>query len=505
MTEHLGHQQPVPPQASVVDADLEVNLGIEQFVQDGMHRLQEAYPDLEALQRPEVTESAHELAQEFAIKPSFFEGADASARMLIFASYADRYARMKNSQGMPQAVAEKTFIANGIFALAKDHTDAFDELKSQLESDKEHNRSDGHSAQVIDKYTQPELTVAMQKAFEDGVLMGTVKEQMGITPENEDPYEIHVLSITTNSDTYGIGRSFPEEGWPSAEDWRKDPDAARIAERDNDYEYKAFDEWKAGLDRNMESFLVDYGANSVPGGFVTNSDGRTLLVLAAPLGEKIVYDDDDENRHSYYDEGDLERDKAIARHEYVHTQGGLNTEGVFFGINFEERRAEYFSGDKQGYQDIKMFCADLKLATGFDVTDYFSKHVKGGDKSDFYAELARYVGLDLLPDVLTAVPKAYFDEQNGKIQREIIEHTGSYAGVIDRLMDRVGDNPDAQAAADQRIEESAQKFADSTLNNFEFVRDYRKRLGSVRFTDTVFDRAEEIRRNREPTVGAGAQ
>lgn len=491
MTEHKAFQQlPLQDHAAL---SMEAHRPVVD-IQTKMVELATQYPKVEGLQDEETIAAARELTDFFEVKPSFFEGEEAQARTLILSSYAKRYADIDKDDPSPANVAEKTHVANGVFILVKEHTDKFGDLKKTLAQEAGHDRTDGNAAEVIDKFTQPELTRDMSEKIErEGMLQG-VRGRLGITDSNEDPFELHVLSITDGSDTYGIGQKYPEEGWPTSEDWRSDPEAARRQSRHMDDVAGAGREWENGLKAKTEKFMLEYGSNAIPGAFMTDSAGRRFLSVSAPYAEKITYNDDQENRFSHYSEDDYAREFAILEHEYTHTQGGLSTEGVFFGINMEERRAEYFSGDKQGYQDIKAFFSDLRIATGFDITEYFDNHVKGGTREDIYAEVASVVGLDMLVEVLTAVPKTYLQDQSSQVNRDVVGHLGSYEGVIGRLKQRAEADPTEAKAMAERLEKSAQLLADTSIEDFDFFRSYRKgSMGSVHFTDAIADKAEQIR------------
>ncbi|MEI6481208.1 MAG: hypothetical protein WCO19_02785 [Candidatus Saccharibacteria bacterium] len=491
MTEQLQYQ-PIPTTEVVSKPELGISL---VDINAQVDIMAQSYPSVEEFSHPELAPAISELVNEFSINPTFFEGEDAQARLVILSSFAFRYATLDKTDPKASNVREKEFIANGVYALAKDYTDAFDDIKKQTEVEAGHSRSEGNTTAVIDRYTQPDLTHDLTEKINNGMFDG-VKSRMGITNDNEDPYEVHVLSITDGSDTHGVGRKISEDRWPTAEEYRDDPVAANLKYDDSTYDLDASRSWLKGLEKRTESFINETGSNAVAAAFVVKNKNRTLLNVSAGYAEKIAYDNDLENRHEYYSENDLIRDSSIALHEYVHTQGGLATEGVFFGINLEERRAEYFAGDMQGYQDVKFFFNDLKLATGFDVLEYFDSHVKGGVKEDIYADIASVVGLDLLPDILTAAPGVYLSNQSGSIHNEIADYTGGFSGVIGRILEKSKTDPALVAEIDKRVEQSAQKLANSTVSDFEFVRSYRKSFGSDHFTDTLFDRVEAIRAER---------
>ncbi len=487
MTETLQFQ---PEHGNVVP---EMQVEGQSIVGERVAALQDRYPNVDGLKHPGLVDAATEIVREFSIKPEFFEGENAEARTLILSSFAFRYAELPKDDASVANIREKEFIADGVLLLAKDFTDDFKLLRKQMDQEAGHDTSDGNAAKVIDKFTNRELSEALEQRIQDGFL-DDIRKRMQITPDNEDKFEIHAISVGGGiTSTYGVGRDLPEG--PTLEEWRNDRAAAIKKNNEIDSDVQAEFDWKRGLEGKGEHFLLEYGANDLPDAFVATSDGRKLLTIAAPLAEKIAYNDDPQNRRPYYndDPSNQEHDDAVLRHEYAHTQGGLTTAGVIFGIGLEERRAEYFSGDKLGYQDIKAFFSDLRFATGYDILDYFDKHPKGGIKEELYADIASKIGLASLPEVLMAVPRNYLENQASEVQRGAMEYMGGYQGVIGRLFDAAKKDPEAMRAVESRIEESAQIFANSKIDDFEFIRGMRKSYGSVHFIDQIIERAVAIR------------
>lgn len=297
-----------------------------------------------------------------------------------------------------------------------------------------------------------------------------------------------------------------EHVYPTSEESRADPKASIARTREIGEERDYIDDWRKGLQANTDRFTTLLNKDSANTAYMTKINGKTKLVVSQPIAERIVYNDDLENRNKVYtnDVETAERDDGrVIRHEYVHTQGGVGLPGLLIGINAEERRAEYFSGDRMGYQDIKYFFRDVRFTTGFSITDFFDKNVKGGTTEGLFAALSAEVGLDMMPEIMMMPPTNYLESQTNSVKQEIVDHLGSFSGVIGRLIGRAEKDPDMAKAMDARIQEYAQVLADSTIDD-EAFNDYvipgNRRNGSVYFIDDIAQRSAAIRAARGQKV-----
>lgn len=436
--------------------------------------------------------SGKEIIKLFEIQPELF---DDLGRSLVFTAVAKRWVSNKNPV-TPKGKAEQTFLSDTIGLLAYEYSPNLNEAKSQIE--KEANLPDeGRLIQIYERFTDKQLTTELEKAIKDG-LLNEVKSQMGVNSQNEDPYEVKVLSITT-------GNSLETAGLTSSE-YPKDLDfitpegqqAARQADIEWQTEHNAVKAWEQGLLEKGDQFAqsLNRDKNFAPA-FVTRFGGKTLLCISAPFAEKILYPDITKNS-TYYDEDYRKRDMAILEHEYAHTQGGLNIDNdVLIGIGLEELRAEHFSGNKQGYQEVKGFFMDYAVVTGQKVQDLIDNQEKGGQKAEIYGKLAEEVGLELMLETILVSPNNYLTEQSNPFSREIQNYLGGYDGVIGRIMDQ-----QVYAGKQADIDSRIVKWADIIAKGIDLDVwvSMRKKSGLNVVTDLVAEKAKRIKASDNSTT-----
>ncbi|MFZ1852108.1 MAG: hypothetical protein WAU15_07765, partial [Nitrosomonas sp.] len=155
----------------------------------------------------------------------------------------------------------------------------------------------------------------------------------------------------------------------------------------------------------------------------------------------------------------------------------------------EERRAELFSGDKHGYHDIKTFFQDIRLITGFDITDTLKSRVKGGETHEIYGDIATRVGLDMLVKIVTAFPRNYVQEQSSEVLRNMDEYLDGYDGITRELYNKIAEDPEAVEAMGKRIDESINRMNPASI---EFILNMRKVNGSNFGTSLMEKRLKSI-------------
>jgi hypothetical protein len=383
-------------------------------------------------QREAIERGGQALIEAFAVDPDFF---DSKVHTLFFASLGQRYANLEDGRDeltTDAYVKEKEFIGCATAMLVLDKSGDYKSFKSLLDSDELVDAATKEN--VFNHFTNRQVTEELRRAIGEG-LLDEVKARMGITSENEDPYEVRVLNIGQNLALQGMSPTRPKGSGDSNE--------AHYEEIAADYE-----KYEAGLEANTEAFRKSIGLHSeVPPAWVTTVGGKRTLCVPLPVIEKILYRD--QLPAAEYSESDRQRDIGVLEHEYVHTQGGLNLDHeIYYGIALEERRAEFFAGDRTGYDDIKAFFMDLAGVTALNIYKAFPKHPKGGDIENFYVAIAQDLDLQATLQLALVAPESYIKD-GGDLQQTV----NSYLGGTDALVKRLYEQLTADPIKEQRVAE----------------------------------------------------
>ena len=298
-----------------------------------------------------LNEVGGEIINQFNIEPSLF---DNPARTIVFTCIADRWNQNKSCEG-EAAQKEQDFLLDSLTLLAFDHSTQFAKYKLDIECPVVANEV--RKQEVYKKYTNVQVTKELSEAINGG-LLSDVKERLGITADNEDPFTLRVLSIDPKDQTT-FGLTSPL--MPSYEDIPGDRHEKSRVIASNIVESKTVKQWKKGLAQRSLDMAAELGLeDSFGAAWVTTVNNVKTLCLAQGTAEKILHPEITVNLKGYSKE-DHGREIAILEHEYTHTQGGVNLDqNILFGINAEEVRAEHFSGNRMGYQDVKGFYQDLQ-------------------------------------------------------------------------------------------------------------------------------------------------
>lgn len=437
-------------------------------------------------ERPDVLEAGLGLIDEFQIKPSLF---DDPGRMLIFTSLATRCADVIASGN--EGAEENALINYSVALLAAKHSDPLIQIMATQESGGGREYSDDALRSVYDTYTDRMLSAELDEAIRHGGLLDGVKARLGVDAENEDHFAVRVLTIGGASQTYGLTAPSVDH----AQFDYTDPEERAELER-SEALHSDVNAWKEGLEKRRDDFLRQIKGMAADA-WVTVLNGEQNLCISSALAEKLL--NPELTRHaSYYTEDDHVRDLAMLEHEYTHTQGGLNVDGeVVFGMNIEELRAERYSGNKQGYHEVKGFFRDYQVITGQDMGEELERHVKGGTQEQVFAAIANQVGLRELATVALAMPHNYAEHHTNGLVRGVLASMGGIDGVLASLLETRLAKGDG-AAVEARIEAEAHRIAGiarqshDPLATFETIELNQHNLGLHTVVDLVYEKARKI-------------
>ena len=404
---------------------------------------------------------------------------DDDARALLLFGIAAHSLDLKDYNDEDEIVRDAlALLAHGFSA---EFTDTHNELSQANDQGYE------RVTMVYDKYTDPRLSAELQGLMSNGEYVGETQERMGIDATNEDPYVVRVL--TTASDHQLLGLDAPRV---------TEADTSR-AELDEKIELAAdVRSWKQGLKERSDTFAKELGRDSsFADAWVTEINGVRNLCISMALAEKLL-DRNVTTNTSFYDERMYQNDLSTLRHEYTHTQGGLNLGGeTVFGISLEERRAEYFSGDKLGYQDVKNMFNSYYVLTGNRLDDLFLK-TKGGEQAEVYSEIASNIGLANMIEFLAAVPRNYLDDDScPKALKRLASRTGDYNECFGRILEQKMVDPQEAVAIEERITERAKQVVEvvsqpGSVIDVDSVQEYQARNGNTLISGLVCDKARYI-------------
>jgi hypothetical protein len=404
--------------------------------------------------KEKILEAGAELTEQFGLTEKFFGD---EVRSMMFASIANEYADLKDADvDTAKRTAHMEYIADLTVLLAGQESAYRDVYEQSIFRADFEISADAEQA-VYERYTNQEVSRELTEAIQSGGLIDEVKEKMGITKESEAPFEIHVLNIMDAHANGAVGML------PSRPDILKDDSIPetdpekRKAVEDHAYTAAAYKKYIDDLSANSTRFIEETGdVEAPPPAWVARINGTNLLCLPLPYAEKVLYKD--EKRSDGYMEESYERDLAFLKHEYVHTQNVVMSDrNSFFGMGLEELRAEYFSGEKQGYYDIKRHFTYTGKAAGFNPRSIFETYGPEHPYSpaDFYAQLAAKSGLDGALDAMLALPNAYMSSPKvNRLMASIQSYVGGMSGLQEKAWHRVeSKGPQEVAAAEERMKE----------------------------------------------------
>lgn len=441
---------------------------------NAVDKLAEKIPEI-AEQRDAIEQSGKELLEEFDIKTELFED---TGKSLFFTTLAERYSALENSKtslSLDVYTAEKELIADATMLLAGKESGLFADAEQLIDASEQ---NETQTDAIYERFTNKEVSEELHTAINNGLLKD-IKDQLGVTEANEDAFTVRVLNIGDESTMHGLADlannhlvTEPQQspGW-----------------REYFADERALAAYKKTMTNNLAELQRELGITTLPPAWVTHPETGGVINIPLPIAEKILYTDQPRSRS--YDDYDRKRDIATLEHEYVHTQGGLTIgNDMFFGMTIEEYRAEFFSGNKNGYQDVKGFLKDFELVSGVNIPGYMASHLKGGTPEDFYTMVAQKIGLQNTLELALTVPNKYIAPER-KLQANIAQQLGGQDGLTQRLYEQNLDDPARAEAMQERIRAYASRI-DS--NDIDFWAARRKgSLGLTFLTDKITALAAE--------------
>lgn len=399
--------------------------------------------------RESVEASLQVLRQELGIQD---EALQSTKRMLVLTAAAERLAALERTDVNVSTYGQEIeYVADIVMGIAGSYT-PYGTPEDSLDT---YVPSDEHQKLVYEKYTHAELSGEMEK-FIHSDRFDALRRRLGVV--NEQPFQVKVLTIEAGSGHGLVPQIGIGEGQLDYQEFN-----ARVKEN----EYRR--DYTKNLEKRTSEFVRELNREDVfaPAWVSTFSDGTQYLCITSPLAEKVLYTE--EERADYYTTDDRVRDLAVLEHEYTHTQAMITEGELGLGIALEELRAEYFSGNKQGYTDIKKYFAGMKMLTGYNPAESFEIDGRPYSEDEFMADIARRVGLQGLLDAMAAIPGNYAeDEAVSSFVKSIIAHNGGgLSGQFRKLYEYMV-NKDGNDVVEARISKYVDGIYDQ-VKDMEYI------------------------------------
>lgn len=406
--------------------------------------------------REGISGSLDVLRNEFGIEDSGFSTVKSR---LTLTAIADKLNRVEKDGGhsFGNKTAELEYIADLVMLAVGPHTAYAEQYKATM--DEPSVVTTEGLKKAYDRFTQPELSKEMADFLHDSDF-DEQRQRLGIkSTDEEDPFRVRVLSIESEFGTESHGLiphiDYGEEKLPF-EEWLK-------LQKENQTRL----DYTQGLKNNGKALQEAVGRETqiAPAWVVTYEDGSRDLCIPSSIAEKILYPD--EERASYYNDAERQRDIAVLKHEYTHTQKMLLfDENIGLGIALEELRAEHFSGDKQGYTDIKKFFMGMGMLTGYSPKKSFEIDGHPYDEEKFFEDIAKNIGLDGLLDAITVIPSNYVqDEHANPYLKSLVQNNGgSLSAHFDKTYKRISEQTE-HGVLDDRVSVIVDKIRETFKDN----------------------------------------
>ena len=176
----------------------------------------------------------------------------------------------------------------------------------------------------------------------------------------------------------------------------------------------------------QRAFNAKHGNMSAePTMWVESYDGSVYVLATKDYAEDFIADPSGSTRNK-------------VAHELVHTQQNYVIGDL--GHSIEERRAEYFSGDKSAYYDVKQLYTYFTVFSGFDLLGAFTTHP--ADPDSYYLAIYSQLGIETANKLLADVPVAY-EVQSTSPAGIIASFTQGHDGIIQDGIRLGSDDPSA--------------------------------------------------------------
>lgn len=343
----------------------------------------------EISRNPEIARAVFDVNDKFKLSADFFSD---KGKVIILTGIVAKSFELPEEDG-----ARSEFIADATTSLAAGYSPVLKEAEELIRHD-EGELEPEYKLKIYEAFTDNELSDALaEKITTDGIL-DEVRHKLGVLDGDEDPFSLRVMSFSSSEDS------------------------------EHSVSYDTDKSLYAAQEQAEREFMHQTGQTYVAPAWTTSVGNQKSLCITAPIARRILGIEQGVRPDANI------QDIAVLEHEYVHTQGGLNIEGgIAYGISLEEFRAEHFSGNKHGYQDVKSFMQAMAISTGVKVQEIIDSQQKGGTQDVVFAQLANQIGLANMLGVLMTKPKEY-DTYTDRFARSASSHIGNPGTVMDRLM-----------------------------------------------------------------------
>ena len=288
----------------------DLNMVLDEYA----NNFPEVAGDYEAY-REAITNLTHELE----LSKDYFES---PFRTLMLFGVAGRRVNAEKSSE-EERLREREFSLDVMAIVANGYANSDAMLAArQLVEDSEQGYNEDTVAKAFDRYTDKKLTAELKQLIENG-LLDDVKQRLGITADNEDDYDLRVVSAAVPQGMVNSGLRFV-----SAQHTDTYKDASikdrTILDQEATEATASLQHWHDGLLQRGVEFAGEMGLDTLPSeAWLTVIKGRQTLVVTSPIAETIINTSLRESnlRHlSTY----LPTALASLEHEYTHAQGGVN-------------------------------------------------------------------------------------------------------------------------------------------------------------------------------------
>jgi hypothetical protein len=454
--------------------NVEIN---EDFESESLVRFDAVIDELrdelpELVENQVIVETAKHLCTEFKLEQDFFNDKSKVMLLLGIASRAEEVRSGGDGPDHDSTVEMMTLLGHHF-------SDTLSEIYQNSRDKKAMNEKSIQD--IYARYTDSALTAELEMAIDNG-LLDDLKIRLGIDELNETEFDIRVLSIAiTEMPLFGLNLELN----------KGDGDLTDQEAKDESETFRAVNRWKRNMlarGSNMQRELGPDAPNSDAWVHIDSKGARTLCI-ASGFVERVLKPEAIEGLDTNNNR-DYERAMAVIEHEYTHTQGGSNIDGGHIGVMLEELRAELFSGNNLGYQEVKAFFGDYRILTGHDIRKKMMTLEKGGTSEQVYAGIANTVGLSAMAEILFTLPNSYIEASNGKsLDTVIAKSLKGSKGVLSRIHDRV-----VSRGGEQDIITRAKEEADrirtivskpESVLDLENVINARRRSGSAVVADIL--------------------